>query len=365
MQPMTINVFDFDLNRLGSVDDYSYASHRKQWYTYGNFELHIPETSLNAHLFEINNVIMFNTDETVTGIIRQREIETRLGEGMPAGNVWIIRGFTLGGICRQRLTVPTGESLDYEDEASTILLDLVNDTIVNPASSGRAIPNIVLGPDLETGGETVLSTRYQNLAEELEVIAQASGLGWEIYPDFDAGNYVFTVEQGTDRTGTVVFSHEYETIYEQFYMRTRKEFFNTVYVGGDDEGDNREVVTVSAGEPEGIEIFEEFIDARHTDDVSELEEIGLTALKEHETDEIFEAEINPFGSFRYREHWNIGDIVTVRNPAWNVTMDARIIRVEESYGNEYMLRVGFGTNAPNPFDSLQKKIDKSKREVTR
>src|SRR5262249_19810879 len=41
-----------------------------------------------------------------------------------------------------------------------------------------------------------------------------------------------------------------------------------------------------------------------------------------------EATVHQFGSFRYREHWDLGDIVLVRNEERGVEYAARVVEVE-------------------------------------
>ena len=44
-----------------------------------------------------------------------------------------------------------------------------------------------------------------------------------------------------------------------------------------------------------------------------------------------EADVHQYGGFRYREHWDVGDVVTVRNAERALSYPARIVEVEKSF----------------------------------
>ena len=44
-----------------------------------------------------------------------------------------------------------------------------------------------------------------------------------------------------------------------------------------------------------------------------------------------EADVHQYGGFRYREHWDVGDVVTVRNAERASSYPARIVEVEKAF----------------------------------
>ena len=44
-----------------------------------------------------------------------------------------------------------------------------------------------------------------------------------------------------------------------------------------------------------------------------------------------EADVHQYGGFRYREHWDVGDVVTVRNAERASSYPARIVEVEKTF----------------------------------
>ena len=71
-------------------------------------------------------------------------------------------------------------------------------------------------------------------------------------------------------------------------------------------------------------------------------------LSEHGKIESLEARVLLNSSFVYCTDWDLGDIVTVRNKDWGVTMDSRITEVKEIYEatTGFALEVAFGNSVP-------------------
>ncbi|WP_281168138.1 Gp37-like protein [Desulfoscipio gibsoniae] len=60
------------------------------------------------------------------------------------------------------------------------------------------------------------------------------------------------------------------------------------------------------------------------------------------------SEVLTNGFFQYEVDWDSGDLVTVQNKAWNLTMDTRITEVEETYETGgFKLNVTFGHTLPS------------------
>lgn len=51
----------------------------------------------------------------------------------------------------------------------------------------------------------------------------------------------------------------------------------------------------------------------------------------------FEPVINPYGNFEYRNHWDLGDTVTVEKEGWGVSYDLQVTEVQEIYEHGLMM----------------------------
>jgi hypothetical protein len=68
-----------------------------------------------------------------------------------------------------------------------------------------------------------------------------------------------------------------------------------------------------------------------------------------------EARIYDSEMFRYERDFDLGDIVTVQNPEWNVSEDLRIITIEETYSDEGLeLFATFGKRIPSLIDKIKR-----------
>ena len=87
-------------------------------------------------------------------------------------------------------------------------------------------------------------------------------------------------------------------------------------VAGQGEGTARDLVTRWSGtEPTGFDRREAFLDARDVElgETTVLAQRGDAFLAATGAETSLEADVHQYGGFRYREHWDVGDVVTVRN----------------------------------------------------
>jgi microcystin-dependent protein len=89
----------------------------------------------------------------------------------------------------------------------------------------------------------------------------------------------------------------------------------------------------SGSEPSGFDRREAFLDARDVElgETTVLAQRGDAYLAATGTETSLEADVHQYGGFRYREHWNVGDVVTVRNAERALSYPARIVEVTKSF----------------------------------
>jgi hypothetical protein len=89
-------------------------------------------------------------------------------------------------------------------------------------------------------------------------------------------------------------------------------------------------------------------------------------LVEHQRVISFQAEVLTQGPFLYGVDWDVGDVVTVQNKDWNLTMDTRITEVTETYEpGGFRLSVVFGNSLPTLSQKLKSALGEFKTESTR
>jgi hypothetical protein len=365
MQP--IRILSPGLDLLGEVDNYLSLSFCRSYHSPGEFQLVTNRKVQNANQLEINNLIMLGADTGKVGIIRHKEIKA----GERGEEMLTIKGYALGTILRQRITIPpVGQAYDIQEaNAETVMKHYVRRNCLQ--ISEMEFPFLVIGDDQQRGEIVKWQTRYKNLADELEQISILTSLGWHIYPDFNSKKWIFDIynrrnfSAGQQINPPVIFSPEFDNIRSQEFIDSLVGFGNYAIVAGRDEGANREIMMLGS-DATGLDRHVIFVDARDVKDTADLPAKGEAKLVEHQRVLSFQAEVLTAGPFKYRDDWDVGDIVTVQNKAWDLTMDTRITEVQEIHeASGFKLNVTFGNNLPTLSQKLKTALGEFKTESTR
>ena len=204
---------------------------------------------------------------------------------------------------------------------------------------------------------------YKGLLSCEQKLAKSAGLGLRLRPDFKQRKIIFDIYKGTDRTTSqginnrVVFSEGYNNLNNTIYRENTQIYKNVAYVGGEGEGADRKIIVV--GDAEGLERREMFVDAKDIDSkdltASEYEELlrrrGEEALASNIATSSIECDTGMDANFKYKEHYNLGDIVTVKKKEWGITEDKRITEIREIYENGgRRIEPTFGNALPEKID---------------
>lgn len=371
------------------IDNYESLQFTKSWHGVGSLELHINRYKKYAEELQKNRLIRLANDKVA--IIKHREIA--LDEKGKASENWLIKAIELKGILGQRITIPPPDNTtgyDYKSgDAETVMKHYVERNLVNPDNPDRKIPNLVIATNQNRGSQVTWQSRYKNVDEELESISLISGLGWDVF--LMDGQWVFDVFEGADRTVNqsvnppVIFSPDFESVKAQGFADSDLQMKNYGYIGGQGEGAAREVIEI--GSSTGLERLETFVDARDVSTTTELTERGNQKMDELKTELYFEAEIitpvtrhsyeyehdsfinstqsighfnrktTYYSAFRYEQDWFLGDLATIQNKSWGVTMHPRITEVKEIYEpSGFKLEATFNQNRPTLISKLKKEL---------
>ncbi|MEL3959644.1 siphovirus ReqiPepy6 Gp37-like family protein [Caldifermentibacillus hisashii] len=381
MKPIRILTPILDL--LAEIDDYESLLFTRRWHEVGEFELRINRYKRHTELLQRGNLIMLGASMNKVGIIRHREIE--LDENGKASENWLVKGIALKGVMAQRIIVPPAN--DSHDRASgaaeTVMKHYVNNHIVNPIDVKRKIDMVVLASDQQRGSTINWESRFKNLAEELIEISKASGLGWDVFIDFQTKKWIFDVFEGRNLTVNqtenppVIFSPQFESLKQLSFVESDFNYRNYGYIAGQGEGEIRRVVEV--GEAEGLSRIETFIDARDVPEqdenqqvlpeaeiIAKLQQRGRQKLSEFAQEFFLEGQILTNSPFEYEKDYDLGDIVTIQNKDWGVTMDARITEIKEIYESSgYQIEAVFGNDRPTLIDKIKQGFKQYENELKR
>lgn len=346
MQP--IRILSPDLNLLGEVDNYLSLSFCRGYHFPGEFQLVTNRKVQNADKLEINNLIMLGADKFKVGIIRHKEIKEE---------ILTVKGYSLGAITRQRITIPpVGQAYDIQDaDAETVMKNYVQHNCLD--IPGMEFPMLAIAENKNRGPAVKWQSRYQNLEEELESISRLTGLGWHIYPDLKM--WIFDIYKGRKFSASqninppVIFSPEFDNVESQEFTDSLIGYGNYAIVAGQGEGAEREIVMLGS-DATGLDKHVIFVDARDVDEAADLPGRGEAKLAEHQRVISLQSEVLPKGPFAYQKDWDLGDVVTVQNKDWNLTMDTRITEVTEVYEpGGFRLQVTFGNSLPTLAQKLK------------
>jgi len=386
MSKMPIRIMTRDFELLVETSRYESLQLIRSWHGIGHIELRINRYMLHADKFNRGCIIFPHNYLNKAYVIRHKEIE--LDEKGKVTENWIIRANSLKDWFTQRLTMPPYEKAydSITSDAESVMHHYVNNNVINPADVDRRMQDIVLSNNLNRGENIEWQSRYKNLAEELEKIGLQTDLGWNIELDYQTKQFVFKVLEGRDLTAgqsdlpPAIFSPEFNTLGQLSYVESELDYKNFAVVAGQGEGADRRIV-MTGENASGFDRYELFVDARdveeETDDdppqpipEHEIEERlinrGKQKLTEHEQEIYMEGQTLTKSRLVYEKDYDLGDIVTLQNKDWGVTMDARITEIKEIYEqNGKKLELTFGNDRPTLIDMIKQEIGGIKQELTR
>lgn len=362
-----IRIISPELSLVGEIDNYLSFSFCRRYYSPGEFQLVTNTKVQSTNNLNTDQLIMLGADTSKVGIIRYKEIKTNdQGE-----EILTVKGYSLEVITKQRITIPPiGLAQDIQEaDAETVMKNYVQRNCLD--IPGMEFPNLIIAPNQHRGGVIKWQSRYKNLAEELEKISRLTGLGWTIYPDFEIDKWVFDIYEAQDVSVNqtifppVIFSPEFDNVGSQDLTDSLIGYGNYAVVAGQGEGAAREIVMTGSGDL-GLDRHVIFVDARNIESNSDLELRGRAALLDYPKIMSLSSDTLMGGPFEYEKDWDLGDIVTVQNKKWNITMDSRITEVTETYESSgFKLNVVFGDGQPTLIDVIKRELGQFGTELKR
>lgn len=392
---MRLEVFDFELNRLGLIEIYSSINYTLKFIDVGSFELKCAINEQNVKLIQKNRFLWI--EDEVCGIIQYISSSTDDGTITAKGKLakemlnwrWVYPCF-----------VKTGEP-------AALAESIVNIHCVNPSELKRKMKGLVIGnagyvinkPHItyQKTGDTVL-TSVQN-------ISTANNLGFEIY--FNPRNtnpFKFVMLEGKDRTignkdgnKPVVFSRDFENIVSGSYEYNDDSFRNIALVAGETaDGSNNEnavrtFLVVDQVGSENVSSFyrkELYVDARDLqseyseeattkddegNDVTEtvqkkmteqeynatLSNRGFEKMGETLVEESYESQIRTDARtiYQFGKDYTYGDYVTVIDKSLGIMLNVQITEMQIVYdANGYDYIPTFGNSVPTILKKIKRII---------
>lgn len=351
---MDVYLLDNKLRRTAVIDQYVSFIWTERWPIKGDFELVVHSTPETRSLLTVGRmfailsskyVMMIDTIEnkkdsegrallTLTGPSLEFILEDRVAKktlsNLTAEPTWSLWG-TPGYIIRTM----------FEEVCLNGKLSLA-DKIPFLKSGTISPPGNILEPDVVMVLEFEVGTLYDAIKQMCEMYS----LGARLIRNDDKSELYFEVYSGDNRTtaqetlAPVIFSQELDTLSDVTELTSMAQYKNVAYVLSEN---GSETVYASSANPStsGFERRVLYVDASDVDLpagaelTAVLQQKGLDALAEHRALAAFDGEIPQNSQYTYGVHYNLGDLVEMRN-ADGLTNQMRVteqIFVSDSEGD--------------------------------
>lgn len=328
----------------------------------------------------VPGVVLWIRGRTNGYIVEQVDIEET-----ESGAVKTVTAY--GGECLLRRRQNFQNNQTFEGTCGQVIKAILDKIFKDEA---RRFPDFSYDIDETLGDEISYQPAIGSVFEIVQSICQYAGLGMDcaFTPRADGAAFTFSIYEGHDRTATAegrhaIFDPRYENIAEMTFTDSITDIGTLVYVVGETDDINspdpnvkkREIVPVDASErPSGYDRFEmvvqssavssewdEETETSKTIPDSEYRQIlrdeGTAALERSSRTVTAEGDL-PLDNklMRFGEAFDVGDVVTVRNEAWGMTADARIVELEHNYRDGYeTTSVTIGDRLPTIIDAIKKR----------
>ncbi|MBS4171947.1 siphovirus ReqiPepy6 Gp37-like family protein [Bacillus sp. FJAT-49736] len=368
---MNIFVFNNKFEMQGIVDTFGSLIWHREYYKTGTFELHldVPKENKDAlsliFLLRKGNVLAKENSMEEAGYIEDIKLDDENAEKL------VVTGYFIQNIISHKIVWRQQSSTGTVEEVMKYFIDK---NCINPVDPNRITPHLVLSNNRGISKLANEISTNDNLGELIENLAVKYDVGWRVIFDLLNKEYIFDIFEGIDRSinqsvnPQAVFSLEFENVIKQTYTDSDNNLKNVALIWGENQ---KEVVVNN--NISGFERREIFVDSQSlsktikNDDGTEktltdteyqelLVEQGNSKLAETQRILTFEADVSVTSNLKYKEDFDLGDIVTIKNERWGVLLNTRITTVEEVYENDTLdIRVNFGSNIPTLIDKIKQR----------
>lgn len=363
-------LLDNELNKKYIIDTYSSAIWAKRYNDIGDCELVISASIENFRKIKECKYIARNDDDMVCKI---KKVELQTDE--ENGDQLILTGKDITDILNQRIVI---KQTNFNGSVEDYIRTLINDSIIKPTNTDRKIKNFTLANKkgfTETIREQVT---YDNVGDKIQKLCKQYGWGYKV--TINNGSFIFALYKGSDISEYITFSHNYDNISTTDYSKDDSNIKNVALVAGEGEGVARKTITIGNGI--GIDRHELYVDARDISSEIDYDElltnypngkekvinnviyyqvngINIAVLTKNDAGEItnvqlcnniymenlkntgyekmseyasitsFAGEIIVGMSYKYKEDYNLGDIVNIVNE-YGISINVRISEVIEN-----------------------------------
>lgn len=344
------------LSLLGVIDDFTSFNFTRSYSGIGEWQLVLDGSSLNAQRVKGMDFIYIGEDKA--GLVQHYEDTIEDGE-----HTLTFSGVELKGLASRRIVIPpAGEAYETFTKSSPeyVIANLLTNQLLNPTVANRKIAGTLLEYAQSTT-KIRYDGRYQNLEEEIEMLATAYNVGWCAYISDNVIKW--KIWNGVDRTAAqttnnrMILSYDYGTM-NNSSLTIEDQVPTYMVIAGQGEGVDRAIAIIDK-EKSALTRIETFLDARDIKDDSLLPQRGEQNLAEYGDEINYTATLSNQAANQYRNDFDLGDIGTIKDDKVENDLDYRITAIEEVYEeNQLSINMTFGYDKNQLKDAIKRMNNK-------
>lgn len=331
---MIVYIADETLTEIGMIDHGSVIWTQK-YNDMGEFEITVPATLELLNLFR-SGVFAFREDSESVMIIEKIQIKTNI----ESGDYLVVTGRSAEALLNRRIV---WEQTNIDSDIGAAVRLLIEQNVTNAADANRNISLLQIGSIEAAGQTTQRQLRGEYIFDVVKEMMDLAKMGFRVRR---SGRVLYMDLYHGIKT-EVIFSREFDNLYQMDYTADNTDYRNTVLVVGEGEGTAQKTMSICAGAT--LKRREMYLDksSSSTNDGEITEEAyqktlqgeGDTALAEKKTVETVTVEIDPDGMFQYGTDFTLGDVVTAID-TYGDKVEMRIVQTTENSdenGNNFVL----------------------------
>ena len=331
------------------IDDIQQTSFEHNYYAAGQFTITLNYNIPNAKLFKRGLFVQFGSSPYDFGEITS--ITNSIGENGKGSELVNITGYDARYLFKRRIisNLNNNDAYNITADGETCIRSLIS----SQCTGKRSLP-VNMGTAGTLGETYTVSESYSNLYDVLQTIATQTNIGWRL--KFSNGTLTLEVYQGEDKSKSVFFSEEMDSLKNGTYQDSNTSYANAILIAGKGSGSERDIYEgeelIDGDSPAGLDRFEAF------DNQAEL-----TTTEEYETEA--DAMLRQYGQtltvqgaglikspYVFREQYDIGDYITLSFSDKTAKVQITSVTEQISWNNK-TLSFTFG----KPVNGLDRQLD--------
>lgn len=377
-----INIFDFDLVWKGVIDNPISLTHKTSWHEITNSTLVVSKNAANIEELQVGRVLVINNNKNKALVIET--ITRNLDESTFTYDCIPLKGILNWRICHPNDSGGAGNLPWTQRYQSQVMMWMVSDNLITQTrdtdrkfwNAARTV-NMLAVASIKQYGALIDFTNDWNtgymgdavvaIAKMYDATAGEHPIGWNININDSWNGYLMDTYTATDRSinqsalPPVVFSEEFGNIKNATWTNSNKDWRNVVYMNWTDTNNAAQdtpVGNASHGATIGFN-RKEIIVSSSKKTSNEVVAEGRSTLNARPIIESFTADIidNERTMSTYQIDWNLGDIVTIQSSELNVSVNAQVTEIDETYANgEYSISATFNEGQLNLIKLIKQEI---------